>query len=122
MRICLVGRSGNPTLTGRPGEFEHLYSKSPTVEYPFGDGFTPVQIIIMNRVVKTINHQNPGIELRMDSLMLRGVPRAVFSVLHPKDRPRALSMIHDQYREQMQQVETQEVQQYLEKWGGWNRQ
>ncbi len=105
----------------KPGEFEHLYSKSPTIEYPFEDGFTPVKVAVMNRVVKVINHRTPGFELRLDSLMLRGIPRAVFSVLHPKDRPKALSMIHEQYQEQMQQEETREAQEYLEQWDNLNR-
>lgn len=101
----------------KPGEFELLYSKSPTIEYPFEDGFTPVQIAVMNRVVKVINQKTPGFELRLDSLILRGVPRAIFSVLHPKDRPKALSLIHRHYEERMQQAETLEAQRYLEKWG-----
>ena len=104
----------------KPGEFEHLYSKSPTIEYPLEDGFTPVHVVIMNKAVKTINHNVPGFELRLDSLILRGVPRAVFSVLHPKDRPKALAMIHEHYIEQMQQAKTQEVQQYLEEWDDWS--
>ncbi len=104
----------------KPGEFEHLYSKAPTVEFPFEEGFTPVQIVVMNRAVREINHQMPGFELRLDSVILRGVPRAVFSVLHPKDRPKALSMIQTHYQEQMQETETREVKQYLEKWGGFS--
>ena len=105
----------------KPGEFEHLYSKTPTIEYPFEDGFTPVQIAVMNQVVRVINQKTPGFELRLDSLMLRGVPRAVFSVLHPKDRPKALTLIHQHYKGQMQEAETMEAQQYLEKWGRWDQ-
>ncbi len=100
----------------KPGEFEILYRQSPTIEYPFEDGFTPVQAVLMDRVVKVIRSQTPELELNLDSFLLRGVPRAVFSVLHPEDRPKALALIHTQYEKEIKQTKTQEVEQYLEKW------
>jgi uncharacterized protein YjbI with pentapeptide repeats len=105
----------------KPGEFEHLYRKSPTLEFPFEEGFSPIQAILMDRVVKTINHQQPEFELHLDSLILRGVPRAVFSVLHPMDRSKALALISEHYHEQMEQAKTREDRQYLEQWAGWSQ-
>jgi uncharacterized protein YjbI with pentapeptide repeats len=90
----------------KPGEFEHLYRRSPTIEYPFKDGFTPVQAILMDRVVKTINKDSPELELHLDSLILRGVPRAIFSVLHPNDCPKALELIHSHYQKQIEQTQS----------------
>lgn len=100
----------------KPGEFEHLYRKSPTIEYPFQEGFSPVQAIVMDRVVKVINKRKPELELHLDSFILRGVPRAVFSVLHPEDCPKALEFIHVQYQNQIKETNTQEVMQYFEQW------
>ncbi|MGD9368072.1 MAG: pentapeptide repeat-containing protein [Desulfobacteraceae bacterium] len=102
----------------KPGEFELLYRKSPTLEFPFEGGFSPIQAILMDRVVKAINLQQPEFELHLDSLILRGVPRAVFSVLHPMDRPKALALINEHFQEQMQQAQTREAQQYLDQWAG----
>ncbi len=100
----------------KPGEFEHLYRQSPTIEYPFEDGFTPVQAVVMDRVVRVISNQTPELELHLDSFLLRGVPRAVFSVLHPGDCPKALALIHTHYQNQIAQTKTQEVKQYLDSW------
>lgn len=100
----------------KPGEFEHLYRQSPSIEYPFDNDFSPIQAILMDRVVKIINHRAPGLELNLDSLILRGAPRAVFSVLHRKDGQKALKLIHEHYQEQIQQTDTREVQQCLENW------
>lgn len=100
----------------RPGEFEHLYRQSPTIEYPFKDGFTPFQVILMDRVVKAINNRTPEFELHLDSLIFRGVPRAVFSVLHREDCPKALEMIKKHFKEQMKQAHAQEVQECLNQW------
>jgi hypothetical protein len=100
----------------KPGEFEILYRQSPTIEYPFNDGFTPVQAVIMDRVVNLIRSHIPELELHLDSFLFRGVPRAVFSVLHPEDCPKALALIHTHYEKEMQKNKTREVKQYLDKW------
>lgn len=99
-----------------PGEFEHLYRRSPTIEYPFKEGFTPLQAVLMDRVVKIINNSTPELELNLDSFILRGLPCAVFSVLHPEDCPKALALIHATYQSQMQQTKMQEVKHYLDQW------
>jgi uncharacterized protein YjbI with pentapeptide repeats len=100
----------------KPGEFEILYRQSPTIEYPFKDGFTPVQAVIIDRVVNVIRKRTPELELHLDSFLFRGVPRAVFSVLHPGDCPKALAMIHAHYEEEIKRTKTQGVKQYLAGW------
>ncbi len=94
------GSGSRRTPVGRnyqPGEFELLYRQSPTIEYFFKDGFTPLTAVVMDRVVKAIRAQAPEFELNLDSLIFRGVPRAVFSVLHREDCPRALDLITRHY-------------------------
>ena len=101
----------------KPGEFELLYRKSPTIEYRFDEGFTPLQVLLMDHVVKTINKRLPEFELHLDSLILKGVPRAIFSVLHRKDCPKALELINEHYRKQLALSETMEMQAYIDRWG-----
>jgi uncharacterized protein YjbI with pentapeptide repeats len=100
----------------KPGEFEVLYCKSPILEYLFDEGFAPLQILLMDRVVKAINHRLPEFELHLDRVILKGVPRAVFSVLHREDRPKALELINQHYREQVAQIETQKIQKSILNW------
>ncbi len=106
-----------PTRDFKPGEFEMLYCQLPTVEFPFEEGFTPLQAVLMDRVVRLINTQVPGFELNLDSLILRGVPRAVFSVLHREDCPRALELIRRLYAEQSARSGMREVQACIDNLG-----
>jgi uncharacterized protein YjbI with pentapeptide repeats len=94
----------------QPGEFELLYRQAPTIEYPFEDGFTPIKAVMMDRVVKVIKAKMPEFELNLDSLIFRGVPRAVFSVLHREDCPRALELITRHYNDELAQPGIQEMQ------------
>jgi uncharacterized protein YjbI with pentapeptide repeats len=94
----------------KPGEFELLYRQSPTIEYLFEDGFTPLKAAMMDRVVRVINAKMPGFELNLDSLVFRGIPRAVFSVLHREDCPKALELINSHFNAEMAQPDIQELQ------------
>jgi hypothetical protein len=94
----------------QPGEFELLYRQAPTIEYLFEDGFTPIKAVMMDRVVKVIKAKIPEFELNLDSLIFRGMPRAVFSVLHREDCPRALELITRHYNDEMAQPDIQEMQ------------
>jgi uncharacterized protein YjbI with pentapeptide repeats len=111
------GPGNHRTPVGRnykPGEFEMLYRQSPTIEYLFEDGFTPLKAAMMERVVKVINTKMPGFELNLDSLVFRGIPRAVFSVLHREDCPKALELISSHFNDQMAQPGVQEIQTRLD--------
>ncbi|MCP4106915.1 MAG: pentapeptide repeat-containing protein [Desulfobacteraceae bacterium] len=64
------------------GEFEDRFNKLPTIEYYFKNGFTAADAYIMEQVVLIVKQKNPEFELKLDSFLLRGRPRAVFSILH----------------------------------------
>ena len=85
----------------KPGEFELLYRKAPTIEYFFEDGFSLDKAAAMERAVKKINTKWPEFELNLDSLIFRGIPRAVFSVLQREDCQRALELITRHYNDEM---------------------
>ena len=85
----------------KPGEFELLYRKAPTIEYFFEDGFSLDKAAAMERAVKKINTKWPEFELNLDSLVFRGIPRAIFSVLQREDCPRALELITRHYHNEM---------------------
>jgi len=102
----------------QPGEFEMLYRQAPTIEYRFEDGFTPLKAVMMDRVVKVIKAKMPEFELNLDSLIFRGVPRAVFSVLHREDCPKALELITRHYNDEMAQPDIQEMQACMDNFSG----
>jgi len=105
-----------PERDFKPGEFEYLYRRSPTIEFHFQNGFKPLQAILMDRVVKVINSRSPEFELHLDSLNFSGMPRAIFSVLHREDCPRALALIEEHYQEQLRSPDIDEVQQSINRW------
>jgi uncharacterized protein YjbI with pentapeptide repeats len=81
----------------KPGEFEELYRSLPTVEYYFEDGFSPIDAVIMDRVVQEINARNPEFEIKLDSFHSRGQPHAKFTVLHKEIADQALQQIAAEY-------------------------
>jgi uncharacterized protein YjbI with pentapeptide repeats len=93
-----AGKTRTPTGRNyRPGEFEQLYCQLPTIEFIFEQGFSPFNALVMDRVIKSINNEKPEFELCLESFIIRGIPRAVFSVLHKEDCNLALEMINAQY-------------------------
>jgi uncharacterized protein YjbI with pentapeptide repeats len=90
----------------KPGEFELLYRQLPTIEFVFQQAFSPLNALLMDRVVKTINQEKPEFELSLDSLIVRGIPRAVFSVLHKEHCDQALSLINAQYLAHLKLIES----------------
>jgi uncharacterized protein YjbI with pentapeptide repeats len=89
----------------QPGEFEELYKQLPTVEYVFEKGFTPIDTLIMNRVVQAINERHPKFELKLDSFHSRGRPHAVFTVLHKEIAQEALNQIKAGYEDRIARLE-----------------
>ena len=88
-----------------PGEFEQLYRHLPTIEFPLEGEFMPMNAILMDQIVKSINQRNPDLELSLDSLIFRGAPRAVFSVLHKQQCHKALTCIEETYQLHMAAME-----------------
>lgn len=94
----------------RPGEFEELYKQLPTFEYVFEHGFTPLDAVVMDRIVRAINEQHPEFELKLDSLQSRGQPHATFSVLHQKDVEIAKAQVATAYERRIIELEAQKDQ------------
>jgi uncharacterized protein YjbI with pentapeptide repeats len=91
----------------RPGEFEELYKHLPTFEYYFEQGLTPLDPLIMDRVVQAINERQPEIELRLDSFHSRGQAHAVFTVLHKDNVEEALKAVTAGYEMRIKMLEEQ---------------
>ncbi|WPD24013.1 MAG: pentapeptide repeat-containing protein [Candidatus Electrothrix scaldis] len=64
----------------RPGEFEELYKQLPTFEYIFEQGFTPLDPLVMDRVVQAINERHKEFKLDLINFDKRGEPHATFTV------------------------------------------
>ncbi len=87
-----------------PGEFENLYRSSPKIEHIFVDEFTPIDILIMDRVVQEINDQNPEYELKLDSFHARGKSRAEFLIKDVRDSGEILTAIKAKHEEQRSEL------------------
>lgn len=89
----------------KPGEFEEIYKSLPTITYYFSDEFTPITPIIMDKVVQEINQKHPQFQLKLDSFHSRGIPNAVFTVLHKNHSDEALNEITNRYEKTIQRLE-----------------
>lgn len=88
------------------GEFERLYRTLPTIEYIFQNGMTPLDPLIMDRVVQAIREQNPDYDLKIDSITARGLaPSMRFTVLLEEYKDAALMQIRSLYEVKLRQVE-----------------
>jgi hypothetical protein len=94
----LNGKNRTPKSRNfKQGEFEELYKSLPTIEYFFENGFTPLDTVLMDQIVQSINKRNPEFELKLDSFHSRGKGRAVFTVLHKEIADEALALIRSDY-------------------------
>lgn len=89
----------------RPGEFEELYKQLPTFEYVFEHGFTPLDAVVMDRIVQAINEQHPEFELKLDSFQSRGQPHAKFTVLHKEHVEAAKQQVTINYESRITSLE-----------------
>ena len=81
-----------------PGEFERLYAQLPTIEYIFEQGMTPLDPLVMDRVVQAINEGTPEFDLQIDSISARGLqPTIKFTVQHEEHTAAALEAVVQQY-------------------------
>lgn len=94
----------------RPGEFEALYKHLPTFEYYFQQGFTPIDAILMDRIVQTIDTRYPEFQLKLVSLDSRGQPHAIFSVQQPEQVETAQSQVTMHYERRILELEVQKTQ------------
>jgi len=88
-----------------PGEFERLYRTLPTIEYVFQNRMTPMDPLIMDRVVQTIRQQNPDYDIQIDSISARGLaPSIKFTVQQEKQKEPALAEVTRVYEAKVHEL------------------
>lgn len=89
-----------------PGEFERLYAALPTIEYIFENGMTPIDPVIMDRVVQAIRERQPVFDIKIDSINARGLaPSIKFTVQHEDHKEPALAEVGKEYQVKQAQLE-----------------
>jgi len=89
-----------------PGEFERLYASLPTIEYIFENGMSPIDPLIMDRVVQAIRERQPEFDIKIDSINARGLaPSIKFTVQHEEHKEPALSEVSKEYQIKQSQLE-----------------
>ncbi|MHC4203614.1 MAG: pentapeptide repeat-containing protein [Planctomycetota bacterium] len=89
-----------------PGEFERLYAALPTIEYIFQNGMSPIDPLIMNRVVQAIREKQPEFDLKIDSINARGLaPSVKFTVQNEEHKAPALAEVGKEYQVKQAQLE-----------------
>jgi hypothetical protein len=90
----------------KPGEFEKLYAVLPFFEYVFENGMSPIDPLIMDRVVEAIREKHPEWDIKIDSINARGLaPSIKFTVQHEEHREPALSEVSKEYQIKHAQLE-----------------
>jgi len=79
----------------------------PTIEYYFENGFTPIDAIVIDKVVQGINEKHPEFELKLDSFHSRGQPHAVFTILHKEYADEAIRQIKLDYETKIKVIEAE---------------
>ncbi|MBA7712209.1 hypothetical protein ES703_121180 [subsurface metagenome] len=95
------------------GEFERLYAALPTIEYIFEKGMTPIDPLIMDRVVKALQEKRPEFNIKIDSINARGLaPSIKFTVQHEEHKETALAEITKVYEVKLKQLESERDRYY----------
>jgi uncharacterized protein YjbI with pentapeptide repeats len=88
-----------------PGEFEQLYRMLPTIEYIFRNGMTPLDLLIMDRVVQAIREQIPEYDIKIDSISARGLaPSIKLTVQQVEHKGPALAEVTRVYEAKVQEL------------------
>jgi len=96
-----------------PGEFEQLYAALPTIEYIFENGMTPIDPLIMDRVVQAIREKQPEFDIKIDSINARGIaPSVKFTVQHEEHKESALQQVQTEYEIKLKQLESERDRYY----------
>jgi len=91
-----------------PGEFERLYAALPTIEYIFEHGMSPIDPLIMDRVVQAIRDKWPEFDIKIDSINARGLaPSIKFTVQHEEQKEPALEEVRKGYKTKLRQLESE---------------
>ncbi len=93
-----------------PGEFESIYRTLPTIEYIFQNGMSPMDPLIMDRVVQVIREQNPQYDIQIDSINARGLaPSIRFTVQQEEHKEPALVEVTRRYDSYVERLEADKV-------------
>jgi hypothetical protein len=96
-----------------PGEFERLYATLPTIEYIFEKGMSPMDPLIMDRVVQAIRERRPEFDIKIDSINARGLaPSIKFTVQHEEHKELALEEVRKGYEAKIAQLEAERDRYY----------
>ncbi len=93
-----------------PGEFEELYKRLPTFTYYFEQGFTPLDPLIMDRVVQAINEQHKEFKLDLVNFDKRGQPHATFTVCQMEFVEAAQQQVSTDYERRLAALEGKQEQ------------
>ncbi|HUW31845.1 MAG TPA: hypothetical protein VM223_09560, partial [Planctomycetota bacterium] len=94
-----------PDRSFEPDEFERLYAIMPSIEYVFKHGMTPMDLVVMDRIVHAIRQREPDFDLRIATLDVRGLaPAMKFTVQQVEQVGRALEMIRTDYEAKYKQL------------------
>ncbi len=92
----------------KAGEFEKLYAALPTIEYIFENGMSPMDPLIMDRVVQAIREKKPEFDIKIDSINARGLaPSIKFNVRYEKQKGLALKEVKKIYELKIKQLESE---------------
>lgn len=96
-----------------PGEFERLYAALPTIEYIFEHGMSPIDPLIMDRVVQAIREKRPEFDIKIDSINARGLaPSIKFTVQQEEHKKPALQQVQKEYEIKLKQLESERDRYY----------
>lgn len=90
----------------KQGEFERLYTSLPTIEYFFENGMTPLDLVVMDRVVESIKKVHPEFELQIASVNARGMNQSVeLTIKAPEYSEYALEFLTVKYETKIKHLE-----------------
>jgi len=95
------------------GEFEQIYVALPFFEYVFEHGMSPIDPLIMDRVVQAIREKRPEFNIKIDSINARGLaPSIKFTVQQEKHKKPALKEVRKGYEERINRLEAEKDRLY----------
>ena len=101
-------RRSPPDRNLEPGEFERLYAALPTIEYIFEHGMTPMDLVVMDRVVQAIRNEEPEFDIKIAAVNARGLAPAIkFTVQHEEQKEPALAAIRHEYDGKIAELQSQ---------------
>jgi len=96
-----------------PDEFEQLYVALPFFEYVFEHGMSPLDPLIMDRVVQAIREKRPEFDIKIDSINARGrAPSIRFTLRHKEQIELAREEVRKGYDQRIERLEAEKDRLY----------